>query len=386
MIPSANYFGKIVDTRILVFRAYYYGLTENDVTELAGDFYSFVNAEFGNECVLLWHSRKRVIKDIHALEETGIHPAGTFDMDLIGDVKSRIVYNKTTLRRYDRDLEFHPVFHCGITPMSASVDYPEFAKQSIKPHVNNPDELQQALLAIFQREGCINKGLLLQNDVEGFLFNSKFDGTDGLYAGKIELRVNCISLADELDNYANSLVDFGRRLSLRFVCVNVTIGIDQSGLDYVRYYGGVQLHPCTDSKAGEVHAMIRHAKYLYMQEVGWANIISPIVMGRIQLGETTIQQDVQEERLANGALYIHSSHGVANTTLAQLSTIKQRIYPAMMPGISKFGLDWPYFRSFWENVPLVSGELAVTNKYVFFRHKGYLDEGYVKKSFECICK
>ena len=52
-------------------------------------------------------------------------------------------------------------------------------------------------------------------------------------------------------------------------------------------------------------------------------------------------------------------------------------YPALYPGESRYRDNWNTFRSTWESVPLLEGELKVTRGRVIFRHLTAVDENYL---------
>ena len=87
-----------------------------------------------------------------------------FDISVLGDVKSDLVYDKKSLRVYDRRLLYDPVYTLGLAPGDASADYPAYSQRELEPCKNDTAMLREAVMRIFSEEGRINKNLFSQHD------------------------------------------------------------------------------------------------------------------------------------------------------------------------------------------------------------------------------
>lgn len=371
MIPTSDSFGRIIDCRTLVFDGQYFGLTESEVLGLAAELYSFVERSFGEACVLSWRCREKALKGLDGIAKAHIKDDEIFDISVLGDVKSDLVYDKKSLRAYDRRLMYDPVFTMGLTPFHASCDYPAYADGELAPHMGSAREYRQVLKKLFALEGRIDMGQFRRHDLEAAVFAQTDEDHDGRFRGSFYLRISCHSLGEELDDMAQRLLTLGRSVSQRLVNVNMTIGVEQSASGWNLYFAGLNIDPTHDDTEQKLR---RRAEYLYLSKVGWANIISPAVSGILpQSAEPPF------EALENGAVCVRLDGGVSETTLSGLKRLKSALYPAMLPAVSEFDLDYPYLRSHWENIAVLDDELHVQNDQIIFTQNGKADTDYLLK-------
>lgn len=371
MIPTSDSFGRIIDCRTLVFDGQYFGLTESEVLGLAAELYSFVERSFGEACVLSWRCREKALKGLDGIAKAHIKDNEIFDISVLGDVKSDLVYDKKSLRAYDRRLLYDPVYTLGLAPGDASADYPAYSQRELEPCKNDTAMLREAVMRIFSEEGRINKNLFSQHDVEGAFFAYHMEEQAELFSGEFKLHISCFSLGDELDNMAAELYKFGQLVALDFTNVNMVIGIMQTDSDWDRYFGTLN----TDEADDETGFMMRcRAEFMYLHKVGWANIISPTV-SRLLPDESKALFNTLE----NGAVCARLGCTASETTLKALKRLKTELYPALLPAVSEFDLDYPYLRSHWENIAVLDDELHVQNDQIIFTQNGKADKNYLLK-------
>lgn len=157
MIPTSDSFGRIIDCRTLVFDGQYFGLTESEALGLAAELYSFIDRSFGEECVLLWRCRDKALKGLDGIAKAHIKDDEIFDISVLGDVKSGLVYDKKSLRAYDRRLLYDPVYTLGLAPGDASADYPAYSQRELEPCKNDTAMLREAVMRIFPRKAELTK-------------------------------------------------------------------------------------------------------------------------------------------------------------------------------------------------------------------------------------
>lgn len=133
---------------------------------LAAELYSFVERSFGEACVLSWRCREKALKGLDGIAKAHIKDDEIFDISVLGDVKSDLVYDKKSLRAYDRRLMYDPVYTLGLAPGDASADYPAYSQRELEPCKNDTAMLREAVMRIFSEEGRINKNLFSQHDVK----------------------------------------------------------------------------------------------------------------------------------------------------------------------------------------------------------------------------
>lgn len=372
MIPTSDSFGRIIDCRTLVFDGQYFGLTESEVLGLAAELYSFVERSFGEACVLSWRCREKALKGLDGIAKAHIKDDEIFDISVLGDVKSDLVYDKKSLRVYDRRLLYDPVYTLGLAPGDASADYPAYSQRELEPCKNDTAMLREAVMRIFSEEGRINKNLFSQHDVEGAFFAYHMEEQAELFSGEFKLHISCFSLGDELDNMAAELYKFGQLVALDFTNVNMVIGIMQTDSDWDRYFGTLN----TDEADDETGFMMRcRAEFMYLHKVGWANIISPTV-SRLLPDESKALFNTLE----NGAVCARLGCTASETTLKALKRLKTELYPALLPGWAEFELDCLRIRPYWENVVVLDSELCFENGNMVLAQNGKADGDYLLRN------
>lgn len=356
MKSTAEEFGHIIDCRMLTLDGKYFGLTEDQTLGLAEKFYLLADGMFAHSCLLSWRCSNRSIQKSSDITGTKIKAGEIFEISMLGDVKSEVVFNKTSLRAYDRRLKNDTMFYLGLTPPFSSADYPKYAMAELDPYRCSPQQLREALLKLFNIEGRCNMGLYRQHDLEA-CFNSA-STNENTFSGEFFLEISCHCLGGELDETAEKLYEFSKSLVSEYANVNMTIGVFQSDRDWERYFGA--------PTASSGNTMLHEDEYV--TKVGWANIISPQTACLLDSSEETVfSAPLRCERLENGAVCIRSDSAASGTTISDLKRIKMTIYPTLLPSIAEFDNDWPYFRSQWENVAVLDNELLTDGDKVIFR-------------------
>lgn len=369
MIPTAESFGKIIDCGRLSFEGWFYCLSEEEMIELAKSIFSFVDRRFGESCVLLWKCNDRAVKTVDDINSKAVKTDEIFDISVFGDVKSSLVYNKTSLRAYEAKLLYDPVYTLGLAPGDASADYPAYSQRELEPYKNDPATLREAVIRLFSEEGRVNKNLFSQHDVEGAFFAYHMEKQEELFSGEFKLHISCFSLGDELDNMADELYKFGRLLALDFTNVNMAIGITQTDFDWDRCFGTLNTDEADDETGFKMRC---RAEFMYLHKVGWANIISPTV-SRLLSDESKALFNTLE----NGAVCARLGCSASETTLKALKQLKAVVYPAMLPGWFEFELDCLHIRPYWENVVVLDNELSFENGKMLLAQNGKADGDYL---------
>ncbi len=375
MIATADHFGTVADCRTLVLEGKFFRLSEQDVHMLAQQFFTFADGLPDGESVRLWKCRNRVLRSADEIAGLKIRLNEIFDITMYGDIKSLLVYDKRSLRAYDRRLLYDPVYTLGLAPVNASCDYPGYTEIELDPYRGDPQEFRKALLKLFAQDGRKNRELLCRHDMEGGILASAIEGQDGLFSGDFSLQISCLSLGDALDAMAEALYAFGVRLASKFTNINMTVAIEQTPHDWARYFGALNTGNA-DINTGSL--LCRRAKYLYLDRVGWGNIISPLLCSLLP-----DNGHAPAEILANGAACIRLKRPVSQTSLEDLKQIKAAVYPAMLPAKTVFDTNWPYYRSHWENVAVLNDEVQVENGQVIFVQNGEADRAYLLGQVVC---
>lgn len=380
MQPLSDYFGKIIDCRKVVFDCRFFHLTKNKKIQLFDSFFNFVNSAFSEECVLNWKFDNKVVRDQNNLyQKLQNENDETIYMDVIGDVKCNRIYNKITLNQYDRDLKYRlPLF--TTLSIKYSVDYLEYFKAKIEPYVslNSIIELKNSINNVFDLEYRVNKNVYSDHAIRGNCFSAKSHKNDDEYYGEISLWISYFSIHDEVNHLAKSLYEYGVKIATEFADTNVTIKVNQSCSNILdsRLFFRSLIANADQSPTSREQSML--ANYMYLQDIGWANIISPYTARLLDIhqhGNTKYNlvdknQTYVIHMLKNGAISIQNKRDIEETTILDIKSIKSIAYRALYPGIGRFQLTWPYWRSNWENVPILPEELKTEDKQIVFQHKG----------------
>ena len=363
MIPTSESFGRIIDCRSLALEAQFYCLDSAKALNLMETWYSYVNDLFANSSVIKWAVQGKAWNEEKVKSSIEIPKHDILHAEFYGDTKNAIVYNKSSLRAYEKRLTYDPVFSLGIVPVNASIDYPDYAREHFDS--SSPERLRESLIALFSLEGRINRRQWFSHDISGDYSCSEMIEKPGLYDGNLSILISCFSAAEQLEGFSESLQHFSEELSLQFTFINASVGIRQSqiGFEYKQYFGSLRN---LESRSPDEFRIHQNAQYLYLQNVGWANTVSPIPSMLLTGKNSGDCYDICQ--LSNGALVVKSKSSISTTTLATLKRLKKALYPSLYPGKAVFQNTWPYFRSLWQNIPVLDEEIEVSESQVVFRH------------------
>ena len=389
MIPTANYFRRLIDCRRLSIAGDFFLMKEDQILQLYKDVYSFINAHFSDQCILSWdavrNNKSKKIKSVDDLQIAVPDRNILVGLDCYGDVRSERVYNKTSLRKYENDL----IYRSGSSPVPmASVDYPQYAERELDPYRDSPAELRDALIRTFSLEGCINKDINDRHDIAALVCVKPMIYYPDYYTGELNIDVSVLSLDDELNDMAETFRDFGIQLSETYTNINLSVEVFQTYQhEYMSYFGyliaaysfdkrresGISVSAIEEKNN---HVMRKNACYMYSNRIGWSNILSPQVRSLLPIALPSAPIGSNVEKLRTGALRVSLDRRISETTLEGLKQIKKYLYPALFPGLSIFSKD-NVGRWYWQNVPVLDDEIKIAGDKVVFTHLGDCNEDYL---------
>ncbi len=397
MIPTADYFKVVIDCRRLTISGDFYNLNRDQVLQLFEDIYSFVALHFDKECILTWgytcNGKTKRFKIPEDLRFTIPEKQNLFSIDFYGDVRSKRVYNKTSLRKYDYDLHYGNVYS---TVGLASYGYPQYAEKELDPYRGSPIELREALIRTFSQEDRIYQDINFKHDIAGGVFVHSMPEHPGYYAGEFLIEVSVLSLDDSINEMAETFFAFGKSLSEKYTRINLSVYVFQESDDeYLSYFGILLPLYKSHQKQKETgriikeeiireNFLIEQANYMFIRRVGWANILSPKLCTLLPQTITEDKNDISTCILPNGALCISLDKDIGKTTLHELKRLKKFLYPALYPGLRWFMVE-NVGRHYWQNVPVLDDEIKVVGNKVFFSYLGEFNEEYVLSFYDFIC-
>ena len=384
MIATADSFGRIIDCRYLCVRAAFYQLSDKQILKLTEEVYEAIHRLFADRCVLSWQLNNKALNKPETIARFRVSESPYLSCTVLGDVVSTAVYNKTTQKKYENTLEYHPAFSFGTGPSFASYDYPTYCAKELEPHSGDPIQFRAALNKLFSEENRINLRQYRDHDMAGGIlaYRDEILGTSN-YSGTLDFRISLFSLDNEVDEIAIQLDNLSRSIFEQYRSINITIGIDQTGHDFERYFGRLT----KDNIENEYyHALNLRARYLYLNHIGWANYVSPTVASLgIQLGDIN-KKTLIEPIPGTGGLYIQCGKAVSDVSIAALKRLKVVMYPMLLPS----GEDRPlcfsdngffFFRENWENVPILDEEITIEDTKVRISTRNQPDKDYLLNSF-----
>ena len=383
-------FGQIIDCRQLILSISYYSLPINSAHALTNEFYSFVNTLLP-DFVLDWKLQNRSFKDLSEAMQTRSLINGHFSMDLLGSLRSKVVYNKTTFRKYIHEM-LYPSIPYHLKGEDASVDYSPYSRERGST-IWIPEQEKDSALKLFDLEGKKYLAESVGPDVGGGGENSPmglgepesygdnylllcekdlpqgFD--DPLYHGEYHIGIPIYCLEDQVNQTAELFLEFCLELQKTFRNVNAYVELNPHAECYTRYFGR---YPEEGPAAKLPYRGI--ARSLFFPEFGWGNVISP---GTRTFGVRTIDAEtIQTEETSSGGLCLRCKKPIMETTIADLKSIKKSMYDVILPRSSTYEGIWD-FRKEWEFVPLFEDEVTAFMTGITFEHHGQID-------FEKFCR
>ena len=389
--------GQYFDSRMITMRCTFFSLTEEDVNSLAKAYYSFMEKIFGQEGVLDWKFEKRTIKNYDGLTDALKNRKmknGSFGMVCEGFYRSNEVYNKTTLRSFQR----HEIL--SVEPFQyIESNNTKFYKEKILPFMKEPDILKKHICMLFDTEEGVFAEKVHMHDFGGFF--SCGMSQPGFYQGDYVIGAYVYSLEDQLDWFNTELVKFGYLLMGKMQNINIVIQINSTAECYSRYYGRVFDKP--GYKGGFLKMQLLEAlrlkdiknidslitvgqgmRYCYLTELGWGNFICERT--RKLAGDSFSSEDgIVVESLPEGGMFVRLVNPISKLSIRELKKIKRCIYRTIMPreltmpwiGTQMDGILDPAFwpleyrlRREWEIVPVFEDEITLDNYLITFKHYG----------------
>ena len=373
MISLSSKQGDIIDKRYLIIGGTYFSLDQEQADSLANDFYNYTNDSLGKECVLDWTFRENIHSDIDKCIAEKKYKDGSYYMFLEGCVRSEKIYNKTTFRNYKKCRDYPPFGRDVGKGEFISVDYKECDNCKSIYAKEEPEEIKEFLLEIFDKEEKVFLGESYSSDVIGYFNCKPVESSNQLFAGMFYLKIAVYSLQNELNEMASTLLEFGKTLLCRYKKVNFYIELNPDIDRYSFYYG----NKAENGESVYLKTDLRNiVQNYYLHNVGWANVICNDTL-KLGLAEIT-DAHIINQRIAGGLL-IRVDDAISNTKICDLKTIKRIIYNLIMPRTKVHPVSLP-FRGQWECIPVFKEELRVDQGRILFEHFGKLDLKLIEKT------
>ena len=373
MKSTISALGKVIDCRKLIISGSFFSLTQAQADDLFRAFYDFINDSFLRFSVLDWRFRDWALRDPDIALRTKKLKNGAYTSTCMGYVVGEIVYNKTTLRKYLRNI-MYPLMPRELVGIDESVDFAEYYDSNVLSQVGNNERLKTALLELFDADGHMHQGEFIEPDIQAGFINIPMRATDGLYYGTFGLDISYFCLNNELEQWADEFCAFGKKLAERYSNINCGITLESLPQPYAAYYGR---YPKNCDPIFLQTSLREYVRSFYLTDVFWANIICKKTCGLgIILPEDTESDEIEFEKLSGGGIFIRARNPISAVKTCDLKRIKRSIYSTIMPRENEMPLS-QRLRRRWENVPVFENELFVTDKGVKFKHYGEIELEYI---------
>lgn len=379
---------EIVDSRFLHFEAEYHRLDLFQMRELAQRVLLKIGELFGESFYLEWRDSKRRTSFEKILNSVYDSPKPQAVVWMFSGIAvSPVVYNHKTYIQYEKWLEQQLLFN--IVPTGDPVDYLDICDESLS-NIHSNDQLKQALLDLYNRDGLAKKSYWRHHDIDGLMHSSFYWDNPGQYYGHLHFRLAKASMSSEdCITLANELAAFLQEIGTDIPNVSGRIAlspIEQSGDTCCGHmvYFGYENPPVKVDPPPHIHDH-EWRTYYYLKGVEWCNLISSLQAERLHLLSTNAAESerIVLKSLPNGAFIVQSPNDIIHTDVSDLMPLKLLLYDVLYPGSRQFdkklfenprltnGLIGP--RSLWLMVPMLSEEIEVTDEQVIFRHKNALE-------------
>lgn len=370
MRTVADIVTKINDCRRLKLAVHFFSLCEEQVDQLAREYYQFINESFQNDCVLDWSFEDHSFLDLDTALNKRKMKNGAYGFWFTGYLKSDIVYNKTTLRKFERQIDNKLLF-VPTLGTRWSVDFSEYYSTMVLSQKDDSELYKRALLNLFDLEDRIYQGEMIHPDMQGLF--SVTPVAENSFFGAFDMNISCYSLENELDDWANRMFDFGVYISERFPNVNAYVDLNSTDSPYTEYYGRYIDHNTPIPQQG---LLLNYLRSFYNTEIGWGHIICDKTR---KLGLTLTASDnsrVLCKELSSGAIAIRSNVPIGKYSICDRKVLKKCIYNTVMPRQNTIHYDWK-LRRYWEYVPVFEDEVFITKAGVKFQHYGEFDTDFL---------
>ena len=367
-------YGSAVDARHLIIEGTYYSLTNDQVECMINDIIGYLCNKYEAKCVFDWG---KGIKDIKSFIHEHVNDS-YYSIRLKCYKKSELVYNKTSLRKYESKVTY-PAQPRALLGTYKSIDYDEHYDRIVEPSRFDPEAYKRSILQFFDKEGMVPKCEMLGQDIMLFISGSN-NISNGvvLNDGGIMIQYKFYTFYDELDQLCQDNLELCRKLLSKYRNINLCFQSNRFHLMYTRYYG---YYPSERKDELRKKHIWDRVFQLYQREVGFAHFISndSRKLGVDSKPLNNTNRIVQEE-VDGGGLIVRANVPMPDVTVNDLKILKKSIYSTVLPRESVL----PYnntIRSFWEMVPVFDNELFVTEKGLRFIHYGEINTEYLESIF-----
>ena len=262
---------KPIDCRHIVVKGLFYSFEGETLKKLLQDLYEEVNKAFSNEYILIWKEGKKVFHGSDVTLEKLVYDGGYILVD--GFIKSSIVYNKTSFRKYRHSLEFCESGSIPGIPEIAE-DYLDYYDKHLSDYRYDGKKFKDALIELYNLEGKYNyKPLLVRTffDLEGLIKIEKMENER--YCGEFCFSVPYYCFEDDLSIIEQLFLQMADRLFVKYDNLNIQFGVNSSS-DFSDYSGHFGTKPnCTEPGVTRT-ALKYYIPYYYLSGVGTVNYIS----------------------------------------------------------------------------------------------------------------
>ena len=362
--------GHAIDIRCLILRGTYYSLPRSTADDLLESVYRYICDRFQENCVLDWKMERHVLKDwAHAMKTQKL-ASGAYFVEMDGYFKSDVVYNKTSLRKFNYSM-MYPPFPSRIPDNEKREDHVSAWKRVTDAFQNKNLALtKEALQVYFDQEGMIGKEECVFPDVQCFLHNTPMDVREDTFYGDYTIIISCFSLANELDKTAEELCSFSKQLFEKYKTTNIQIDLNSRVNSYRPAFGYVynkQADPLLSTlPLGNL------TEYFYLPEIGWGNFISaPTMKLGLDISSQAVSSNLLAETLVSGT-YVHVAKPISEMLIADRKEVKRMLYKVILPGENWHPLSLP-LRRYWEYIPVFEDEIYVSEIGAWLCHEGLVD-------------
>lgn len=374
MKSMAEAYGIPIDSRRISLNGTYWGLTEPECIALIREFISFISNTFPSETICLWKLDEKTLKNPVDFQSSSAFRMDRCFLEMMGDFPSSMVFNKTSLRAYERKLGMDMIFHTNRYPAFASIDYPEYRKQHLLPYLNDPTKYKKALSDLFSLENRVNTQQNIVHDIDFCFVNVHSNCVTSEFAGYFDLSLSCYAIENQLDHFGKAFSGLAKYISQKFGNLNITICIEQQRFDYLSYCVGNLTFNNEENMTQNYRTFLENmAKYFYVQNAGWVNILSPKLTEHLLRDHATHTGDIKVEIFENDSSCLSIDKNLSSVCLQDLKHMKQMIYPVLLPGKSVFSIQRE-FRNYWQNAPMLDSEIQVCESKVYFKQGQPVDE------------
>ncbi len=380
--------GYAIDVRRLIMGGTFYALNENDADALLGSIYSFVCKHFEKEAVLDWKIDHKALKDWDsAIDNRKSIPGSRYWIQLDGYIKSDIVYNKTTLRKYIHEQMFPSLpLPSPIPEISESEEYKSVSKgirMAAQAVEKDHSRIKYEIHALYDTEGLIPYGECMVPDIQCFMDRNPmmpfcdspgkgFINYGNMFCGSFKLLINSYCLDEQVDTWAEELRSFAGLLFQRYKKTNIWIDYNSVPNAIKRVFS--ENYDSIKSR-DELLQVVPSTTFdcIFLDGIGWGNYVSAATCD-LGIDKWTKEMDssVICEELPDG-IYVQATGSLSQLRIEDLKHIKEHLYNAFPPCHRVFWRSFYKYRDHFEYIPVLDDELDVSVAGVVFHHSDRRD-------------